>query len=87
MEPRRFTQKHYAHAADEVANSTTSKVEKMLVAKFLIAMFAMDGRGKFKEGPFLKACGFGDETVATITAELNDAHDILEDAAGRKCRR
>ena len=80
---RHFTQKHYVHAADEVAKSTGFRHETVGFAVNLAIMFAMDGEGKFKEGLFLKACGFEGATVESLRAELNIAADLVEAAAGR----
>lgn len=81
--PRHFTQKHYVHAADEVAKSTGFRHEKVANVLFLVVMFAADGLGKFDEIRFIKACGFEGETVESLSAELNEAADAVEVAAGR----
>lgn len=80
---RLFERRHYQHAADDVVRSTGFRHEKVTNVVFLVVMFAMDGLGKFDEARFIKACGFEGATVESLSAEMNDAADLVEAAAGR----
>lgn len=60
-----FTQRHFIHMADEVANSTATRDEKLAIVRFLAEAFSADS-DNFKVDLFVRKCGF-EEGAAVLS--------------------